>query len=365
MRILVVHPGPHFSVADVYTGWLEALPQLGHVVHPYNLGDRLIFYDSAMLECTGTALLPGQLPTGNLQFRKALDREDVLAMAADKILATAFKFWPDVVLIVSAFYIPTLFMDIIRARPGTVSGRKMKVVLLHTEAPYQDDEQLARAAHADLNLLNDPVNLQAYRDLGVPAHYMPHAYRPAIHNPGPGLPEYQTDFAFVGTGFPSRCEFFERMIKSGHLDHLDVTLGGNWQASGEGSVLREHLAHDLTACVDNETTALIYRSARAGINFYRRESEDEHSGEGWAVGPREVEMAACGLWFTRDPRGESDELFPMLPTFTGPEDAAEQVAWHIAHEAEREKAALAARAAIRDRTFLNSAKTLTQYLDEL
>ena len=42
----------------------------------------------------------------------------------------------------------------------------MKVVLLHTESPYQDDEQLERAAHADVNLLNDPVNIDAYRELG-------------------------------------------------------------------------------------------------------------------------------------------------------------------------------------------------------
>jgi spore maturation protein CgeB len=277
-----------------------------------------------------------------------------------------------VVLFVSAFYMPPGYMDMIRARPSTKSGQKMRVVILHTESPYQDDEQLERAAHADLNLLNDPMNLQAFRDLGVPAHYMPHAYRPAIHNPGLGLEEFDTDLAFIGTGFPSRIEFFERMLASGHIDDLDITLGGNWQAIAEGSVLSKHMGHELTECVRNDTTALIYRSAKCGINFYRREGghQDVIGGkkaalahQGLAVGPREIEMAACGLFFLRDPRPESDELFPMLPVFDSPEDAAEKTAWWVKHEDERQEAAMAARAAIRDRTFLANARRLTQYLE--
>ena len=53
MRWLVVHPGPHFSVHDLYTGWVEALRGLGEDVYTYNLGDRLSFYDATLVE-TGT-----------------------------------------------------------------------------------------------------------------------------------------------------------------------------------------------------------------------------------------------------------------------------------------------------------------------
>ena len=81
--------------------------------------------------------------------------------------------------------------------------------MLMTETPYQDDYQLKMAKYADLTLLNDPVNLDAYRQVG-PAEYVPHAYRPCVHYPAaPGtVPEY--DLAFVGTGFPSRTRFFSR-----------------------------------------------------------------------------------------------------------------------------------------------------------
>ena len=50
MRILIVHPGPDFSVADVYEGWAEALKAAGCEVAGYNLNDRLIFYSMALLD---------------------------------------------------------------------------------------------------------------------------------------------------------------------------------------------------------------------------------------------------------------------------------------------------------------------------
>jgi hypothetical protein len=38
----MVHPGPDFSVHDVYAGWYEALQKLGCQVAGYNLNDRLL-----------------------------------------------------------------------------------------------------------------------------------------------------------------------------------------------------------------------------------------------------------------------------------------------------------------------------------
>ena len=81
------------------------------------------------------------------------------------------------------------------------------------------------------------------------------------------------------------------------------------------------------------------------------------------MGPREVEMAACGLWFARDPRPESDDLFPMLPAYTSPQEASEAIRWALAHEREREKAAAAARVAVSERTFSNNARKLLAMLD--
>lgn len=344
MRWLVGHPGPQFSVADVHNGWVEALRGLGEEVYTYNLDRRLQFFDSALMaEDISTE-------DGRQAVHKAVTREEAIEMAAEGILSAAYRTWPHVILLVSAFFTPPYLLDMMR-------GRGHKVVLLHTESPYQDEEQLARAKHADLNLLNDPVNIAAYQALGVPAAYMPHAYRPKVHYPGNGKKPW--DLAFVGTGFPSRVEFFSRMGLAG----LNVRLAGPWLDLPEDSPLRDWTDTDPEGCVDNEETAAIYRAAKAGINFYRRESEDEHAGQGWAMGPREVEMAAAGLFFLRDPRPEGDEVLPMLPTFASPEDASEQLRWWLAHDGFRGEAARRAREAVADRTFDNHARKLLAMLN--
>jgi hypothetical protein len=182
---------------------------------------------------------------------------------------------------------------------------------------------------------------------------MPHAYRPDVHYPDPGAAKLW-DLAFIGTGFKSRLRFFEQM----DLDGLDVRLDGPWMDVPDDSPLRQYADPAPDGCVGNEQTADIYRQSRAGLNFYRREGEDAHAGEGWACGPREIEMAACGLWFMRDPRPESDELFGMLPAFTDAAEASELLRWALAHPQDREEAAGKARAAIEGRTFANHARKL-------
>jgi hypothetical protein len=347
MRILLVHPGPDFSVSDVYYGWGEALRELGCEVALYNTNDRLMFYSKALIDTEKTD------ETGHRIVRQAMGQVDAIRASMQGLSHACYAFWPDVILFVSGFFITGGQFEL-------MGSRKHKLVMLHTESPYQENEQLQRAAHMDLNLLNDPLNIKAYEELG-PAMYVPHAYRPALHKPrtGPLDTGLASDLTFIGTAFQSRIRFFSEMDFKG----IDFLLGGsNWDEDLDSdSPLRQYLGHT-EGCVDNEQAVSLYQNAKAGINLYRRESEDEHSGEGWAIGPREVEMAACGLFYLRDSRPEGDELFPMLPTFDSPQDATEKLRWWLAHDSARERAAHDARLAIADRTFNANAKRL---LDKL
>lgn len=334
MRFLVAQPGPQFSVHDLYVGWVEALRGAGQDVFEFPLSSALTFYESVLME------------DGNGGHRKALTVEQAVGLAVDRLYAAVLKVRPHVLVSVSGFFLPPELYAIVRA-----AG--VQVVVVHTESPYEDGRQVALASCADLNLINDPTNLDAFRAV-APAEYFPHAYRPQVHCPGPAEPGTESDLVFVGTGYPSRISFFEAMDLSG----VDVALAGNWQALDEDSPLREHVVHDLGDCIDNTDAVALYRGSRCGMNLYRREAEAAHLAAGWAMGPREVEMAATGLFFLRDPRPEGDELLPMLPTFAGPEDAAEQLRWWLGHDAERERAAAAARAAVADRTFAAHAARL-------
>lgn len=358
MRILMVHPGPEFSVADVFNGWKHAFEKLGHDVGVYNTNDRLSFY--SQVQIPDFKVDPN--PDGSRPFRMAMTREDAVSAAVQGLTHELFMSWPHLVFFVSAFFIPAWLMDVMRQR-------RLRIVILHTESPYQDDEQLMRAQYAHVNLINDPLNLEEYAHL-APAMYMPHAYDPSVHYPGTG--KRDIDFSFIGTIFESRRIFFEKFFQAADAYKLaengkfKVAMGGcGWDGKhlDESPMLR-FLGHLRDHSVDNKETAGIYRRSKTGINFYRRESEDNHAGEGWAMGPREVELAACGVPFMRDSRPESDEVFgDILKSFSTPEEAAELLHWYLANEDKATELGREAREAIEDRTFDNHAKTLMKELE--
>ena len=354
-RAVIVHPGPQFSVEDVFQGWHEALCELGVSTISYNLEDRLTFYNYAYLDMGDE-----DGDTGRKKFRKAFpDPADAAGVAVNQIYSTCYRFWPDLVIIVSCFFIPDDMIEILKSRGH-------KVVILFTESPYEEPKQVRRAANADLAMVNDPSRLHLYEEAGISATYMPHCYRPMLHHPGPATNGMETDFAFIGTAFPSRIEFFEKMQALGAFDQIDVTFGGYWGNMDPASPLWPMVAHKPDECVDNDITVKCYRSAKLGINFYRRETVGDGYGDGVACGPREIEMAACGLPFLRDSRPESDDLFgKILPSYSDPEEATGQLRWWLAHDDQRETAGLALRAAVRPRTFTANARRLLEILDKM
>lgn len=333
MRVLMVHPGPEFSVVDVYRGWARGFAEMGCKVRCLDLGDRLTFYNEAQFldERTGA-------------IRRAVTHEQAAWLAARDILAAACEWWPDVVVIVSGFFVPRRIYEVLRARGRTV-------VLLHTESPYEDETQVIRAAAAEINVVNDPTNLDRFTAV-APTAYIPHAYDPAVHHPRPPAPDLVSDFAFVGTGFPSRVSLFEAVDWTG----IDVALAGNWQMTAPDSPLRKFLAHDIAECFDNDDTAALYASTKASANIYR-------DAEGWAMGPREIELAACGTFYLTEPRPENRQVLGFLPTFDGPADFECKLRWWLAHDDAREAVAAKARAAVADRTFAANAAHLLRLLD--
>ena len=122
MRWLLIHPGPEWSVADVFNGWSEALTGLGETVEEYPLDAALRFYNSALAR-TGKVL-----PCGCHETRQYLDRDQAARLALDPILAAANRFWPDVILFISGFFVQPWLLEILRAR------RHKIVMLVHGSA---------------------------------------------------------------------------------------------------------------------------------------------------------------------------------------------------------------------------------------
>jgi len=337
VRALVVNPGPNFSVADVARGWARGLADLGVDVRTFELDKLLDYFAYAYSDRNG-------------EIVKAHTETEAIQLAAGQIKAACYDWWPDLVIVVSGFFMYPQLIDIMR-------DRHRHVVLLCTESPYEDEAQLQKAAWYDGVVLNDPTNLDAFAEVcDGPALYAPHAYDPAVHYRAPA--KRHADVSWIGTCYPSRARFLEQVDWSG----LDVSFGGNFKDAPE-SLLR-FVGHEPEECVDNDVTAEVYRGSLASFNIYRAETNGQlsDSADGWAMGPREVEMARCGLWFARQSRPESDEVFPMLPTFSDPQELGDQLRWAIANPEARMMAVERAFAAVEDRTFPNNASALLQAL---
>ena len=320
---------------DVRRGIVRGLDALGVDVASFNLGDRVAFYTSVELERDGDR-------------RRALDYEAACTLACNGIKVECWNYLPDIVIVVSSFFLPPELYVNLRER-----GRH--VVLWCTESPYEDERQLKIAPFADTVIVNDPTNLDRFRAVNPRTWYIPHAYDPTVHHA-----DGRTDdvpFSFVGTGYPSRVEFFERAeLPDGSL------FAGNWRDLAPTSRLRRWVHGPPDECLANDDTARLYRRSVTSANLYRKEAMAPELVDGWAIGPREVELAACGTYFLREPRGEGDDLFPMLPTFTTPAELGEQVRWALAHPDARADAARAARAAIAGRTFRANAAELLRLI---
>jgi spore maturation protein CgeB len=342
MKILVVRPGPHFSVADVHNGIVKGLRQNGHEVVDYNLDDRIEFYTRAHVKQDDDT------------FKQAFSESAAMEMAAAGVEVVAYEWWPDIVIITSGFFVPPKLWGVLARRPH-------HVVYWCTESPYEDDRQARAARYADTVILNDPTNVGWYRDeINERTYYLPHSYDPDIHYPGDPDPDLACDFSFVGTGFPSRVEWLERV----DWDGITARIAGNWQAAEEDSPLVPLLMHGRGECIANSDAAELYRASKVSLNLYRKEhSEGAHS-KGWAMGPREVELAACGTFFFREHRPEGDHLFPMLPLAPDPEQFGKELRWWLTHDDARRQAADEARTAIADRTFQNTAARLLELVEQ-
>lgn len=336
MRALVVYPGPNFSVTDVADKLAIGLAGNGVETHVFATHDLLGFYTRAR-----------ELDAASGEYRPMLSMDHAVHLVLDQLKAAMWNFMPELVVFVSGFFTDFPMLDLMRAhRPHVVIG-------VCTEQPYETDRELAWAEHLDVCALNDPVHLDRFAEVCPNSFYLPHSFNPDVHHPNGRSSQF--DFSFVGTGYPSRIEFLEKV----DFDGARVALAGNWQELDDSSPLAGFtVSPDRKACMDNRDTAALYRQTDMSANLYRLEHNPGGSAQGWAMGPREVELAATGTFFARDSRPESDALFPMLPTITDPSELTDVLRWSMSHPELRQAAADEARAAVAGRDCVSMAAAL-------
>ena|GEM_PF-3433965 len=190
-----------------------------------------------------------------------------------------------------------------------------------TDDPYAVDLSLEYACRGyDLVFTVERAAVPEYERVGVPAHYLPLACCPEFHRRVEVPRRYRSEVLFVGTGFPSRVDLFERLAEALPQRKLKV-LGTGWRALSLPNVdVEERLVGPAEG---------VRWVCGAGVVLNPHRGKDELAG-GNARGvpaespnPRLFEIAACGAYQICDARPGVIEL--GVPVYRSAEELAELV----------------------------------------
>ena len=351
MKIFAIHPGASTSTCDVYDGLISGLRALGHTVATYNLDVRINRASSWLRFCYEQAKKEKpDTPEPN--------SADGLWQACSDSIAMALWNKPDWVLIVSAMYYPKAFIKLLK-RAG------LRVALLLTESPYDDEPHYALAACADMCWTNERTSVKRIRICNPNTYYLAHAYDHTRHCPTNGdgaAPEIAShDVVFVGTGFRERVDLLEKVDWTG----IDFGLYGTWEMVSSRSPLKKYAQEKY---LKNDFTAALYRRAKIGLNLHRTSrgfgSDVDRVNTAESLNPRAYELAACGCFYVSDERAELREVFgDAVPTFKTPKELEHQIRYWLEHEEERKAAAKRLPQVVSGHTWLERARQVVGDLE--
>lgn len=313
MKLLLIGPGASWSTADVATGLRYGLKAHGVEVIDYALDARI-------------ARSQGWLYYNWRRAKKhhpAIEKPnvaDVFFQAGGEALVMAL--WHDVfrgldgVFLVSGMFVP-LDVVLMMKRAG------LKVFVLFTETPYDLPKELEMAKFVDGCWTNERSAVAAFQAVNPQSGYLPHAWHPERHQPGPHPGDAAVaahDVVFVGSAFQERVDWLSAIDWTG----IDLGLYGSWEAVGRRHPLRPFLKGQQ---IDNATTAALYRRAKVGLNLYRTSvgwgKHAQHITHAESLNPRAYELAACGAFSLSTYRQEIPEVFgALVPTCETPAEAS-------------------------------------------
>ena len=319
MKILLVHPGADWSVADVHNGYGKALARAGHDVRAYNLSGRIT---------AAAGYLNHAWKLSHLGRDKKPSDIDTLYLAGAGIIERALRHEVDWVLLISGTYVMMETLVLLRR-----AGRKIAILL--TESPYDIEREMALSRHADVIFTMERTAVEKFREECGSVHYLRHAYDPDTHKPfeaPEGTPAH--DVVFVATGFIERCKMLAGVDWTG----IDFGLYGSWDLLGSRNKVRKHIGGEL---LYNEQTAAMYQRAKIGLNIHRSSvgfgRHTEHIEHAESVNPRVIELAACKTFQLSDWREEMGDIFDWVPTYTNAGELEEQIRHYLASPDEREE----------------------------
>lgn len=354
LKVLLINPGTQVAPADVHAGLRVGLIHHGVSVIDYRLDTR--FDHSKRWLYTAWRRTKRSRPDAKLE--RPSDN-DVFYQAGIDALAVALRHEVDAVLVVSAMYLHPDVMVLMK-RAG------LRVTVLFTETPYDLERELTVAKMVDGCWTHERSALREFLKVNQRSGYVPHAWHPWRHHPGPCLGDEAVaahDVVFVGSGNRERVEWLSQIDWTG----IDLGLYGSWHMLGARSPLRQYVKG---AQLHNALAAALYRRAKVGLNLYR-------VSKGWgrhapvidhaeSLNPRAYELAACGAFHLSTYRSQVPEVFgDLVPTFETAAEASALVRKWLADPDGRAAAAAALPAKVAGSSWTDRATIVIQDLISL
>lgn len=329
MKILLVGAGASFSTKDVEVGYLEAFQELGIDTTFYLLDQRIAIADK-WLKFVWRHLYksdPERKPTW----------AEVIYRGGIEALEMALRYDVDWVFVISAMYLHPDAIIMMR-RAG------LKVAVLFTESPYQDNLQVKVSPLVNTCFTNERTSLPFLREYNKETYYIRHAYSPYRHYPSAynesgEIPQH--DVVFVGSGFQERLDLFKAVTNDWTKLGIDLGLYGTWALLPSRHKVRRFIKGGV---VKNSGATDLYKASKIGLNLYRTSidyhQKTEHILSAESLNPRAYELAACGTFSISNYRKEAVEtFFTAQPTFETSEELTDIVNYYLTHEDHRQKAA--------------------------
>jgi len=386
-KLLVVGSPHASSTRDVFMGVLKGLSANGVGVQSYDVFPRGEFFANFI----------AWFKAEKIQVNMLRDIPSPMLLAYEPVFIAAHHYEVDTVVFVSPQYLP---MDI----PKLLQKDGFKTIGVFTENPYEDHIDAAQKAEFfDYCFVSDLNSESYWRAFNPNTFYLPHSYDPDKHFPWWDAPSHKVrhdihnghqHVTYVGSGFSRRQRYLEEMVRAKAWGpDIDLRLFGYWPflmpsnnpdiivRSPDGNeVNRDEYFHELiprepsplapytrASMVDNAFTARLYRGSAIGINIHRTERWNNNAdilideGEAYSMGPRGVELAACGCFQLSDYRQEIRDVFgDTVPIHSSPEELARLIRKYLDDPVRRQELARQQHEAIKGRTFANSMRRVLE-----
>ncbi|MBN2982669.1 CgeB family protein [Cohnella algarum] len=242
---------------------------------------------------------------------------------------------PDLVLVMNGLHVfPADHLE----QVARIRAMGCRTAIWFADDPYFTVETAEIAPHYDWVFTHELSCADWYRSLGCAnVHYLPLAASIACYRPAHIEPQYRSDVCFIGTAFPNRALFFDRMAE--FLAGLrTVIIGGLWETRlANYSLLQDRIRPGFTS---PDECAKYYAGAKIVLNLHRQTEEEKNTANlpGKSINPRTYEIAASGALQLTDIREDLPLYYAPgreIAVYSSPEEAQHKIRYYLNRESER------------------------------